>query len=119
KKEQTHCPVCNQLREYFYEGPFYSIDEVEGICPWCIANGEAAKKYDASFQDDASCEEVEKSEYLEELIFRTPGFTGWQQERWLSHCGDFCAIKAYVGWNEIKHLEEELHEDIEEILIYS
>ncbi|MBR3207795.1 MAG: CbrC family protein, partial [Bacillus sp. (in: Bacteria)] len=42
-------------------------------------------------------------------------YRGWQQEYWLSHCGDFCAIVQYVGWKEIEHLEEELSEDIEEI----
>ncbi|AOZ90705.1 hypothetical protein BK049_13765 [Bacillus xiamenensis] len=52
---------------------------------------------------------------MDELIFRTPGYHGWQQEYWLSHCGDFCAIVQYVGWKEIEHLEEELSEDIEEI----
>lgn len=58
---------------------------------------------------------INHEEYIDELIFRTPGYHGWQQEYWLSHCGDFCAIVQYVGWKEIEHLEEELSEDIEEI----
>jgi uncharacterized protein CbrC (UPF0167 family) len=115
KKERTLCPVCNEEREYVYDGPFYSIEDVEGICPWCISDGSAAKKYDGQFQDDASCEEVNKEEYIDELIHRTPGYYGWQQEYWLSHCGDFCAIVQYVGWKEIEHLEEELSVDIAEI----
>ncbi|MGQ3379925.1 CbrC family protein [Priestia endophytica] len=51
EKEETFCPVCKKKREYTYTGPFYSIEDVEGICPWCIADGSAAKKYDGEFQD--------------------------------------------------------------------
>ena len=112
KKEKTHCPVCKKHREFVYDGPFYSEEDVEGLCPWCISDGSAAKMYNGTFQDDASCEKVDKEEYLDELIHRTPGYLGWQQEYWLSHCGDFCAIVQYVGWKEIEHLEKELSEDI-------
>jgi uncharacterized protein len=115
KKESTVCPVCEREREYVYAGPFYSEDEVEGICPWCIKDGSAANKYVGEFQDAAACETVDRQEYIIELTTRTPGFIGWQQERWLSHCGDFCALKDYVGWQEIKHLKDELTVDIEEI----
>ncbi|WP_455675579.1 CbrC family protein [Pradoshia sp.] len=115
KKEATHCPVCNNHREFVYDGPFYSEEEVEGICPWCISDGSAAKMYDGEFQDASSCDEVDKEEYLDELIYRTPGYFGWQQEYWLSHCGDFCAIVQYVGWKDIEHLEELLSEDIANI----
>ncbi|WP_458787851.1 CbrC family protein, partial [Vallitalea sediminicola] len=73
-------------------GPFYAIEEVENICPWCIKNGKASEKYDGMFQDDQSCDKVNKEEYLDELVHRTPGYCGWQQEYWLSHCGDFCAF---------------------------
>jgi uncharacterized protein len=115
KEEKTLCPVCNKNRDYSYVGPFYSVEEVEGICPWCIADGSAAKMFEGEFQDVESCDDVEKDEYIDELIFRTPGYSGWQQEYWLSHCGDFCAIKSYVGWEDIKNLEDELSDDIQRI----
>ncbi|MGY2643364.1 CbrC family protein [Bacillus inaquosorum] len=114
-KEKTTCPVCKQEREYVYEGPFYSIDDVEGICPWCISDRSAAKLYDGEFQDPGRCDEVENETFIDELIHRTPGYFGWQQEYWLSHCGDFCAIVQYVGWKEISHLEDELDNDINSI----
>ncbi|MEH6978944.1 CbrC family protein [Bacillus pseudomycoides] len=41
---------------------------------------------------------------MKELIHRTPGYGGWQQEYWLSHCNDFCAFIGYVEWEEIAHL---------------
>ncbi len=115
KQEATICPSCGESRDYLYDGPFYSEEEVEGICPWCIADGLAADRFDGEFQDSASCESVEKKEYIDELVHKTPGFVAWQQEQWLSHCGDFCAIVEYVGWKEIEHLEDELAEDIEAI----
>lgn len=114
-KEETLCPVCKETRDYVYEGPFFSEDDVEGICPWCIADGSAAEKCEGEFQDEESCEEVEMEEYVEELVYRTPGYIGWQQEYWVSHCGDFCSIINYVGWKEIKHLENELVDDIKKI----
>lgn len=114
KEEKTLCPVCNKNRDYCYVGPFYTIEEVEGICPWCISDGSAAKMFDGEFQDVECCDDVEKGEYLDELIYRTPGYSGWQ-EYWLSHCGDFCAIKGYVGWDDIKKLEIELTDDIQRI----
>jgi uncharacterized protein len=115
KRQKTNCPVCERERSAVYDGPFYSVEEVDGICPWCIKDGSAAKKYDGDFQDAASCESVDKKEYLIELTKRTPGYSGWQQERWLSHCGDFCAFKNYVGWSEIQDLKSELTNDLDEI----
>ena len=115
KKENTNCPVCEKKKDYVYTGPFYTTENVEGICPWCIKDGSASEKYNGEFQDSASCEPVDSQELLMELITKTPGYVGWQQEQWLSHCGDFCAIKAYVGWTEIAHLKEELKNDIDQV----
>lgn len=115
KEVVSICPVCRQQRAYIYVGPFYAEEEVEGICPWCIKDGSAAKKYDGTFQDGASCEPVDDIKKLEELITRAPGYSGWQQERWLSHCGDFCALEAYVGWEELLPWTHELSADLLDI----
>lgn len=114
-KKNITCPVCNQKREYAYVSHFYSVDEVEDICPWCIKDGSAAEKYNGQFQDDASVESVSDKEKLKELVFRTPGYSGWQQEVWLAHCDDFCAFVGYVGWEAIKDIADELKPDIERI----
>ncbi|WP_273324215.1 CbrC family protein [Vallitalea guaymasensis] len=47
---------------------------------WCIKNGKASEKYDGMSQDDQSYDKVNKEEYLDELVHRTPGYCGWQQE---------------------------------------
>lgn len=114
-KSSGVCPVCGKKTEYVYKGPFYSVEEVEDICPWCIADGSAAEKFDGMFQDDASCEEVDNGDYTDELIHRTPGYCGWQQEEWLSHCGDYCTFVGYVGWKELVDLGivSDLNDDFE------
>ncbi len=115
EKTTEVCEVCGEKVEYIYTGPFYAEEDVEHICPWCIENGKASKKFDGEFQDEESCDEVDKEEYIDELIHRTPGYNGWQQEYWLSHCGDFCAFIDYVEWNDIEEIIDELKEDIEEL----
>ncbi|EOJ7055100.1 PF03691 family colicin E2 tolerance protein CbrC, partial [Escherichia coli] len=128
----VECDCCEQQTSVYYSGPFYCVDEVEHLCPLCIADGSAAEKFAGSFQDDASIEGVEfeydeedefagikntyPDEMLKELVERTPGYHGWQQEFWLAHCGDFCAFIGYVGWNDIKDRLDEfanLEEDCE------
>ncbi|HJW29115.1 MAG TPA: CbrC family protein [Saprospiraceae bacterium] len=116
KKEITTCPVCELTRDFVYEGPFFAVEDVEGICPWCIADGSAAKKYEGVFIDEASSEEIADGYKVEELTQRTPSYTGWQQEQWLSHCDDYCAFKGYVGWKEIASIKEELEDDLDRIM---
>ncbi len=118
KKEKTLCPVCGEEKDYVYVGPLYAFDTVEGICPWCIKDGKAAEKYDGEFQPEESCEKVDNKEYLDELIHRTPGYFGCQEELWLSHCGDYCAFMGLLGRDRFDELEDELKEDIERIVKY-
>jgi uncharacterized protein CbrC (UPF0167 family) len=114
KAEATTCPVCSQRRSHVYEGPFYSKATVDGICPWCIHDGSAAKKYEGEFQDSAACEPVKNPAQLDELLHRTPGYNAWQQEVWLSHCGDFCAYLGYADWNRLEPLADELSDDVDQ-----
>lgn len=94
--KETDCPVCGEHSDYSYVGPTYGRGEnIEGICPNCIANGSAAKKYNIEFVGDH--EELDNDEFKDELEHRTPGFSSIQGEQWLSHCGDFCAFIGKVG----------------------
>ena len=41
------CLACNRIRGYIYEGPAYSEKYdylTHSLCPWCIADGSAAKE---------------------------------------------------------------------------
>lgn len=96
------CDCCNKPTDVYYTNPFFAIDDIDALCPWCIADGKAAKKFEGSFQDDINVDEVDDKQKLIELVERTPGYSGWQQEYWLAHCNDYCAFKGYVGWQEIE-----------------
>jgi uncharacterized protein len=93
------CEVCGQARGFVYAGPVYSeIADEPTVCPWCIADGSAARTFDAEFTyvglgvpDDVPAGVVE------EIAYRTPGFPAWQQDHWLYHCGDGGAFLGAVG----------------------
>lgn len=78
------------------------MDEVEGVCPWCIANGRAAAEFDATFTDVVPLPDGVPSAVVDEILHRTPGFSGWQQERWLFHCGDGAEFLGRVGHAELQ-----------------
>jgi len=112
--EAVVCECCHKATNVFYSEPFFSVDEIEFLCPDCIKSGRAHEKFDGDFQDSHSCDKVSDKEKLNELCTRTPGYCGWQQEYWPAHCDDFCAFIGYVGWNEIQQMgiEKEIEEDI-------
>ena len=39
---------------------------------------------------------------MKTIIERTPGFSGWQQERWWSHCGQPGAFMGRAGKQELE-----------------
>lgn len=112
------CDCCGKQTDVYYTNPFYSAEDVEYLCPECIASGAAAEKFDGEFQDSASTDEVSDPAKLDELIHRTPGYCGWQQEYWLAHCGDYCAFLGYPTWEDLENdgiaaeIEETYREDI-------
>jgi len=108
------CECCGEAKGYIYVGPVFSEEELaDCICPWCIASGKAHDKFDAEFTDFdgigdyGSWEEIPK-EIKEEVSYRTPGFSGWQQERWWTHCNDAAEFLGAAGKKEIEEYGEEL-----------
>lgn len=95
------CDCCGKATFVIYSGPFYSVENINVLCPKCIASGEASKRFDGEFVDYAILSSVISEECKKELCCRTPSYTGWQQEYWPDHCEDFCEFIAYVGWKEI------------------
>lgn len=122
------CSVCNEKRILRYTSSFYSVVRPEYICPWCIASGEAARKYKGEFNDYAGIEGVLPdpndplpaipTELLLEITNKTPSYTSWQQEVWLTHCNEPCAFIEYADSTTIKPYLEELKEDIEVTIGY-
>jgi uncharacterized protein CbrC (UPF0167 family) len=104
------CRCCVEARGYIYTGPTYGEDDLtDEVCPWCIASGEAHEEYEVEFVDSASIggeddwPEV-SDEVIEEVAFRTPGFSAWQQERWFTHCDDAGAFLGPMGKAELQAL---------------
>lgn len=112
------CDCCGEQTDVYYTNPFYSVEEVEYLCPECIASGAAAEKFDGEFQDGECLDEVSDPAKLDELIHRTPGYCGWQQEYWIAHCDDYCAFLGYPTWEELENdglaaeIEETYRDDI-------
>ena len=105
----AECSVCHVARGFVYVGPVYAIEEVEGVCPWCIADGAAAAEFDAEFTDVGwGVPSDVPPAVTEEIAKRTPGFRGSQQEHWLYHCRDAAAFLGRVGFDDLAHAPEAL-----------
>jgi uncharacterized protein len=98
------CRCCRRKRGFVYVGPVYSEhDDLDGaLCPWCIADGKAHEKFDASFTDEAGFPDGIPREAVEEVAFRTPSFNSWREGRWLTCCGDAATFLEPIGYAEIK-----------------
>jgi uncharacterized protein len=103
------CVCCGEKRGYIYTGPVYAVEELDdSICPWCIASGDAAKKFDAEFSDSHPLLSSGISkEITAEVTQRNPGYVSWQQECWLSHCNDACEFHGDASEEDVKHASEE------------
>lgn len=88
------CRCCGRARGVVYAGAVHAAEElVEQLCPWCIADGSAARTFGAEFTDvGIGVPPGVPPEVLDELATRTVGFTGWQQEHWMYHCNDAAAF---------------------------
>jgi uncharacterized protein len=111
-ESDAKCECCGQVRGYIYTGPVYAIGEYNNcICPWCIADGTAHQKLGASFTDEDGIGGYgDWSPVSEHIVYevarRTPGFSGWQQERWWTHCGDAAQFLGPAGKKELISLGE-------------
>jgi len=101
------CACCGRARGYAYTASIYAVDEIDTLCPWCIADGSAAARFDASFSDDCgvgACGDgvPVPPEVVDAVSRRTPGYATWQQEQWWTHCGD---AGAFLGAAERAELD--------------
>jgi uncharacterized protein CbrC (UPF0167 family) len=95
------CVCCEQSRGWIYTLSLYTEQDVPGrICPWCIADGTAAERFDGEFVDSYGLDGV-SWEVLQEVTRRTPAFHAWQDPRWLVHCHDAAAFRGEVGYTEL------------------
>lgn len=106
--ELQECECCGELTNYTYTSAIYIEEELECLCPLCIANGAAYHKFGAQFTSELADEVAPEIE--ETVLHKTPGYSGNQEEIWLTHCEDACCFIDYVSWLDIEEqgLKKEL-----------
>jgi uncharacterized protein CbrC (UPF0167 family) len=113
------CRCCGTARGYVYAGPAYCEAELdESLCPWCIADGSAHRKFDATFVDAAVFADETPEAVVEEVSERTPGFSTWQSDVWPTCCEDATAFIAPAGIAEIRGQFRELEGEILNHIVY-
>ena len=113
-QKQDTCPCCSEQRSHMYVGPIYTTADVEMACPWCIADGTAAAKWSARFNDvDNAPPGVSKQTVLE-IETRTPGYSSWQGNIWLFSQTDAMVFLGEVHGGEL--LQEGNAEKVEACL---
>jgi len=92
ERSATACEVCGRGRGWAFVGVLYSakVDDPV-ICPWCIADGTAAEKWNGSFNETAEAIAEERDQEIREC---TPNMETWQDLQWPCHCNDAC---CYLG----------------------
>jgi uncharacterized protein CbrC (UPF0167 family) len=96
-------------RGYIYTGPVYSLEDLDdALCPWCIADGSAAAKFDADFCSPLALynDKVAKS-IIDEVQYRTPSYMSRQDCNWAAHCEDACEYHGLADAKYLKGLNEE------------
>lgn len=114
-EEPVECMCCNKKVDLYCDIMMYSVEDIDCLCPQCIADGSAAKKFDGSFIQDSE-NEIDDPQKTEALFNRTPAYANWQGEFWLTHCNDYCKFIGYVGIKELTEMgiAEEVIKDYEE-----
>ena len=113
EKSDVTCICCELSRGYIYTGPVYSIEELDALlCPWCIADGSAHKKFGASFTyagalGNYGTSDAALAEVISTIAYRTPGFIGWQESQWWKHCGDAGVFLGPMGFAELREFGEQ------------
>ena len=104
EQEEGVCSCCGQNRSLRYEGPFYSEQSPDYLCPWCIASGQACEKYvgecvgytdiEGVSPDPADPAPAIARELLQEIAQRTRPATGLGS----SPCGSRTATHPVSSW---------------------
>lgn len=102
--------ACGTHRSLRYTHGVYAIESPDYICAWCVADGTAARVFDAQFTDYAGIDgiphdpngpvTVDEVEALE-VATRTPSYPSWQLQEWRSHCGRPCAFLGDIGASDL------------------
>ena len=119
ESSDKRCRCCNEARGYIYAGPFYSGQDLDdAICPWCVADGSAHEKFDATFVDEAALPDDLPESVVQQIAWRTPGYNVWQSEQWFSCCNDAMTFLEPVGIREIRERYREIEFNVLGNILY-
>ena len=106
KASDATCLCCRRPRGFVYDGSPYSRrdDLDDAVCPWCIADGSAARTFGATFVQNS--EDELKPAIRRRLFERTPGYESWQGEFWLCHHDDACEFHGDATREDLNALTE-------------
>jgi uncharacterized protein CbrC (UPF0167 family) len=114
------CRCCRKARGFIYAGPVYADDDLEeALCPWCIADGSAARKFDATFFDAEAVSDEVPEAAMNEICERTPGYDSWQGGHWPACCGDAARYLFPVGYPELQGPHREWQGSVLNHIIYN
>ena len=113
------CQCCGEARDFQYMGNLYCTADIDTLCPWCIADGSAAEKYEGSFVADfegitpgpSGLGPPMSEASMAQVSCHTPGYASWQNDFWLGHCEDACIFLGYVGSKELAPIWPEVRDD--------
>ncbi len=118
-KSDVICECCGEGRGYVYTGPVYSEVELsDSLCPWCIADGSAHARFDATFVDSEGIDDSANDAQRVLITQRTPGFASWQSEQWLSCCDEPAAFVGVAGAEDIRQRYPQLEGPLLSHIIY-
>jgi hypothetical protein len=95
-RSETECICCCCRRGYIYVGPAYPVEDLDDkLCPWCIADGSVAERYEAVFTEVDGQVPVGVVDAVET---RTPGSSaGSRSDGWSSVVTLPCDLSARPG----------------------
>jgi uncharacterized protein CbrC (UPF0167 family) len=118
-ESQARCRCCGSERGFIYTGPVYTEAELsDALCPWCIADGSAHEKFEATFVDSEAFAADAPATAIAEITERTPGFSAWQQEKWPSCCGEPAAFLTPAGLREIREQYPRLEGNLMMLIVH-
>ncbi|MBL8755243.1 MAG: CbrC family protein [Planctomycetes bacterium] len=102
------CGCCGKARGHVYTGPCYVEDDFDAVlCPWCIADGSAFRRFGVTFADIEPQPDFDPR-IAAELEERTPGITTWNPIDWPACCKTPMAYLEPAGHAELTARHAEL-----------
>ena len=96
------CACCGQSRGWVFQGEIYGdCDDLDPVCPWCIADGTVASRHGGAFNSLHPDADV-PADFLNEIECRTPNFATWQDLLWPTCCNDGCVFLGYAKRTDLE-----------------